>query len=812
MRNRLFIVIVFFFFALLPLAAQKDNSEQRQFFAQAEAQYQIGQLEQAIQLLESHLPSFKGPMKQNAYRLLSLCYMALDNDDEAKKNAMLLLNENPYYTSVQDPPRFEDMIIKLRAGLNATITTASKLEESVEEAPVPVTLITEDMIRMSTARNLQELLADYVPGVNLVEGEESNFAMRGIFSYSQEDVLIMLNGVRLNSYCTNSVAPDYRISLANIKQIEVLRGAASSLYGNVALSAVVNIITKTGSDVNGLQATVGIGNTHTLKADLVVGKHLVDFDIMTWGSIYNSRGTRHFIDSEDPLARIYGEVPRSGTLYVNGFNHKPSFDLGLKLRWKNLDLQVSHKYGKRNYTYNNIFLTSVYSYDKYEPIDGMKPGRGVASTNGSLRYSTTWGKWTLDAGVTANLESANLYNVLGDSINENTAYLLTLVQWDDDEYVYNFLSSAMSTGVFQTQSWKNWNLSADVKAIYEYALPRLGHGSLLFGMQYDYFNVYYNDFSLGDNYNRIAVTTVNKRAKTFLNNDEHSQSFFVQLKHQLNRQFILNAGLRSDYRKRYSKENIRQLSPRMALIWSPTRLMSYKLSYARSFVDAPYFYRASSIVYVGSNDIRPQYMDNYQLSAILNAPRQHLKFESCLFYNHTKDIVKLAMDAYRNMAIVKNLGWENTVEYENRGFKVRATTYLQHVVDQEGVNDEYDPGKGDRIYSIPDFTAHLQLQKTFPFGLTAIAKGSYCSKQTFFYETTYVIKHVLNGYEYMYQERETLPSCFLMDVGLRYSWRNLELSVNCNNVFDHSYLLGGDRVPIPQEGRILLGTLKINLE
>lgn len=811
MRYCLHILVLGFLFCCVQTVAQND-SELRQVLIEAEGDYRIGRFEQMQELLHAHLSSFKGYLKQNAYRLLALCYLATDDDVEAEKNAILLLNENPYYSSVQDPIRFQDMVNRLKAGRSATITTASKLAESVEEAPVPVTLITEDMIRMSTARNLLELLEDYVPGVNIVEGEESNFAMRGIFSYSQEDVLIMLNGVRLNSYCTNSIAPDFRISLANIKQIEVLRGAASSLYGNVALSAVVNIITKTGSDVNGLQATAGMGNTHTLKADLVVGKHLVDFDIMTWGSIYNSRGTRHFVDGDDPNARIYGEVPRSGTLYVNGFNHKPSFDLGLKLRWKNLDLQVSHKYGKRNYTYNNIFLTSIYSYDKYEPIDGMKPGRGVASTNGSLRYSTTWGKWTLDAGVNANLESANLYNVLGDSINENTAYLLTLVEWDDDEYVNKFLSSAMPTGVFQTQSWKNWNLSADVKAIYEYALPKLGHGSLLFGMQYDYFNVYYNDFSLGDNYNRIAVTTVNKRAKTFLNNDEHSQSFFVQLKHQLNRQLILNAGLRSDYRKRYSKENIRQLSPRMALIWSPTRLMNYKLSYARSFVDAPYFYRASSIVYIGTNDIRPQYMDNYQLSAILNAPRQHLKFESCLFYNHTKDIVKLAMDAYRNIATVKNLGWENTVEYENKGFKARATTYLQHVINQEGVNEEYDPGKGDRIYSIPDFTAHLQLQKTFPFGLTAIAKGSYCSKQTFFYETTYVIKLIHNGYEYMYQEKETLPSCFLMDLGLRYNWRNLELSVNCNNVFDHSYLLGGDRVPIPQEGRILLGTLKINLE
>ena len=85
----------------------------------------------------------------------------------------------------------------------------------------------------------------YVPGMtDVASNDEQNIAMRGIYSSYQEKILILLNGHRLNSYSTNTATPDFSISLEKVKQIEVLRGPASSLYGNVALTAVVNLITK----------------------------------------------------------------------------------------------------------------------------------------------------------------------------------------------------------------------------------------------------------------------------------------------------------------------------------------------------------------------------------------------------------------------------------------------------------------------------------------------------------------------------------------------------------------------------------------
>jgi iron complex outermembrane receptor protein len=149
------------------------------------------------------------------------------------------------------------------------------------------------MIQNSGARSLQEVLAAYVPGMNLIDcNDDINIAMRGIYNVGQEKILIMLNGHRLNDYATNTASPDFSMSLEKVKQIEVLRGPASSLYGGVALTGVVNIITKSGRDVDGLQFKAAAGNYGQIKADLVFGKRYFDVDLLVWGSAYRSSGEK----------------------------------------------------------------------------------------------------------------------------------------------------------------------------------------------------------------------------------------------------------------------------------------------------------------------------------------------------------------------------------------------------------------------------------------------------------------------------------------------------------------------------------------
>ena len=797
MKRRLHLII-YIVSILYCIPASAQDSNMRQVYEQAEEAYSIGRIEQAMTLLNNNIDNFQGGLKQSAYRLMALCNLGMDKTAEAEACVAALLNRDPYFTpSVQDPIRFADLVNLMKSGHAQTITTASKLAETVEDAPVPVTLITEDMIKKSTARNLLELLNDYVPGVNIVEGEESNFSMRGMFAYSQENVLIMLNGERLNSYCTNSIAPDYRIALNNIKQIEVLRGAASSLYGNVALSAVVNIITKSGSEADGLKASIGAGNMHTINGEFLFGKHYINSDLLIWGSIHSSHGYRHDIASNDPDDG-YGLIPIDGYLYTNSYNNKPAFNIGLTYQWSNLSCQFSHSYGKRGYTYCNLFLPSTYDYNNYGVIEGMKPGRGVSSTNVKVQYQNSWKRFSYDASFSFNYESTMLYNIFGDLMPDDTFVYSAI--WDT-ESPSNPDSIMMVEGVFQTQSWQNYNISGVLKLSYDYEAGSLGKGNILLGGQYDYFNLHYNDFTIGDIYDCVRYKGVNQWSSLIKNNHEDNYSIYTQLKHSFNNHFILNIGLRYDNKNRYIGLSHKVFSPRAAVIWKPASNSAFKASYSRSFVDAPYFYRASTRIYTGNEDLTPQFLDNFQLTGILRFPSINLEYEGNLFYNNVKDIIILNDYSYTNAGIVKAVGMEHILTFRNDSHLLRATLYAHKVISSDGYS-----ATDNEIYSIPNYTVHLLASKRLFHNFWLMSNFSFTSKCHFM-----LPDYIFMQGEYVGGTIRELPSCFLADLGFSYKWQMFELNVKCKNLFNNQYRLGGDRVPVLQEGRSLLATLSLTL-
>ncbi|MCB0385291.1 MAG: TonB-dependent receptor plug domain-containing protein, partial [Bdellovibrionales bacterium] len=81
--------------------------------------------------------------------------------------------------------------------LNLNVQSASKKVEPLSEAPVPITVITKEMIQAAGVRNVHEAVIMFVPGYTDHEDRnELNFAPRGIYASSQQKVLIMVNGHR----------------------------------------------------------------------------------------------------------------------------------------------------------------------------------------------------------------------------------------------------------------------------------------------------------------------------------------------------------------------------------------------------------------------------------------------------------------------------------------------------------------------------------------------------------------------------------------------------------------------------------------
>ena len=299
--------------------------------------------------------------------------------------------------------------------------------------------------------------------------------------------------------------------------------------------------------------------------------------------------------------------------------------------------------------------------------------------------------------------------------------------------------------------------------------------------------------------------TANKRNYSFSNGKENSFSVFAQIKHYFSPKFIFNGGLRYDFKERYNNTKMNVISPRLSFIYLPKDDWTLKLSYARSFVDAPFFYRVSSLVYPGSENLEPQYMDNIQLSSTVKIKPLHLTYDFNLYFNKVSDIIYLSQNAYENSGKLNMIGWENSLVYKIPHFNTWGNITYQHALDIENYSST-----GNKINAIPDFMFNLVAEKEFyPFikNLWVSTRFSAYTKQITSISNTFIYKGNMPYSDPEYR----IPGYCLVDLGLRYSWHFMDLNLRCYNLFNTKYKLGGDRVPILQAGRTFLTTISFNI-
>ena len=152
--------------------------------------------------------------------------------------------------SARDSSSFYDM--SLEDLMKIEVTVASSKALSSRESPGILTVITEEEIRKSGATDLMELLGK-VPGFDFgvdVEGVVG-IGVRGNWAHEGK-VLMLLDGHELNEELFSAIAMGGHHSTSQIKQIEIIRGPGSSIYGGNAEYAVINIISKQSSGGNGI--------------------------------------------------------------------------------------------------------------------------------------------------------------------------------------------------------------------------------------------------------------------------------------------------------------------------------------------------------------------------------------------------------------------------------------------------------------------------------------------------------------------------------------------------------------------------------
>ncbi len=178
--------------------------------------------------------------------------------------------------------------------------------EAVSKSGRNIVVISAREIEKMPASSLDEVLR-YLPGVEVQSrgplGAQGDISLRGA---TFQQVLIILDGVRLNDPLTGHFNSYIPIAPSEIERIEILKGASSALYGTEAVGGVINIISKSfqaesKGSVKGASAELGRGEFGLLKnrAGLSWQKDKTTF---SGGYLQNKtdgqmlRGSRSFLD------------------------------------------------------------------------------------------------------------------------------------------------------------------------------------------------------------------------------------------------------------------------------------------------------------------------------------------------------------------------------------------------------------------------------------------------------------------------------------------------------------------------------------
>ncbi len=130
--------------------------------------------------------------------------------------------------------------------LDPVVVSATRFAEADPRVPASISVITQAEIEQSPARSVPELLktlaAVDVRPLYGVMGIDATVDIRGMGEAAGSNTLILLDGQRLNPVDMGSIKWE-TIPLTAIRQIEVIRGSGSVLYGDRASAGIVNIIT-----------------------------------------------------------------------------------------------------------------------------------------------------------------------------------------------------------------------------------------------------------------------------------------------------------------------------------------------------------------------------------------------------------------------------------------------------------------------------------------------------------------------------------------------------------------------------------------
>jgi iron complex outermembrane receptor protein len=222
--------------------------------------------------------------------------------------------------------------------LDSVTITASLTQSKISESGRDIVVIKGSAFNNLPVHSLDELLR-YVPGIEVQQrgpqGTQSDILIRG---GTFQQVLVIIDGIRLNDPLTGHFNSYIPVSPAEIDRIEIMKGGSSAIYGSDAVGGVIHIITKTFSQKS---------HPNSMAAQLTGGEHGL-FNVSAGGNYQKKKlGLSGGILSNNAM----GQQQRG----IAGYFHNTTISGSLKYRFNNWTAGIQSSYDKRSFAAQNFY-------------------------------------------------------------------------------------------------------------------------------------------------------------------------------------------------------------------------------------------------------------------------------------------------------------------------------------------------------------------------------------------------------------------------------------------------------------------------
>ena len=432
--------------------------------------------------------------------------------------------------------------------------------QTLQDAPASVTVITAEDIRKYGYRTLGEALSS-VRGFYMTN--DRSYKTMGVRGFSlpgdyDSHILVMVNGHNMADNIFDYMlylGNDFPIDMNLIKQIEIIRGPGSALYGSNAMFATINIITKPPGEAPTLALMTDLGSFGEKKGQVTATASIGSAQILFSGSVYNNAGeTPLFFPSYNTPQTNYGEA-----IHMTG---EKGYHFFSTLIWRNWTITAAFAGDSKIQPISwgpTIFNDPGTKFDDQRNFIDAAYEHEIAG--GTLRWRTYYDSF--------HFEGRGDY-ALGDGAVEDNRQS-ELGNWVGTQATYRirpFLAGDITVGLEGVIDIRNFLTDYDVSPV----------------------PVEYLKTSRPD----------------------RSVAFFVQDEKKLSKRWTLDVGVRTD------KSHLHRdfLSPRAALIYQRSE-WTYKFLYGRSFRNPSAFqlFYGDGIADAANPALRPEWADTVEVDA-----------------------------------------------------------------------------------------------------------------------------------------------------------------------------------------------------